>query len=178
MTTRATCSPRMLATCCVRKRWSPCSICGGSRGSPSTGSGPGRFSRPSSAIPGRLRGPTPQSRYLSLSFKEGRDYVSQLLGRSAANNFLASRNSCFATARGPFWAVLGIGRVRAPKQFPLFLQNVNEVPVKQSNGMESFWIAETLKYLWLLFGPDELLSLDDWVLNTEAHPLKISMTVA
>ena len=60
----------------------------------------------------------------------------------------------------------------------LILQDVNEVPVKQSNGMESFWIAETLKYLWLLFGPDELLSLDDWVLNTEAHPLKISLTAS
>ena len=58
------------------------------------------------------------------------------------------------------------------------VQNVNELPAKQGNGMESFWIAETLKYLWLLFGPDELLSLDDWVLNTEAHPLRISLTSA
>ena len=49
------------------------------------------------------------------------------------------------------------------------------VPVEQEDGMESFWIAETLKYLWLLFGPDDLLSLDKWVLNTEAHPLKISL---
>ena len=57
----------------------------------------------------------------------------------------------------------------------LFLQDVNAVPVEQEDGMESFWIAETLKYLWLLFGPDDLLSLDKWVLNTEAHPLKISL---
>lgn len=49
------------------------------------------------------------------------------------------------------------------------------MPVKQQDGMESFWLAETLKYLWLLFGPDELLSLDDWVLNTEAHPLRIAL---
>lgn len=30
--------------------------------------------------------------------------------------------------------------------------------------------AETLKYFYLLFGPDDLLPLDQIVLNTEAHP--------
>jgi hypothetical protein len=30
--------------------------------------------------------------------------------------------------------------------------------------------AETLKYFYLLFGPDDLLPLDKIVLNTEAHP--------
>ena len=30
--------------------------------------------------------------------------------------------------------------------------------------------AETLKYMYLLFGPDDLLPLDQIVLNTEAHP--------
>lgn len=48
------------------------------------------------------------------------------------------------------------------------------MPVKQQDGMETFWLAETLKYLWLLFGPDDLLDLETWVLNTEAHPLLIA----
>ncbi|KAJ9510291.1 hypothetical protein QJQ45_015764, partial [Haematococcus lacustris] len=41
--------------------------------------------------------------------------------------------------------------------------------------MESFWIAETLKYFWLLFSDDALdqLPLDQWVFNTEAHPLPV-----
>ena len=30
--------------------------------------------------------------------------------------------------------------------------------------------AETLKYLYLLFSPDDLLPLDKIVLNTEGHP--------
>ncbi|KPM40887.1 hypothetical protein AK830_g5659 [Neonectria ditissima] len=38
--------------------------------------------------------------------------------------------------------------------------------------MESFWIAETLKYYYLLFAEPDLISLDEWVLNTEAHPFK------
>lgn len=40
------------------------------------------------------------------------------------------------------------------------------------DSMESFWMAETLKYLYLLFAEPDLISLDDWVLNTEAHPFR------
>jgi mannosyl-oligosaccharide alpha-1,2-mannosidase len=40
------------------------------------------------------------------------------------------------------------------------------------DSMESFWIAETLKYYFLLFSEPDVISLDEWVLNTEAHPFK------
>ena len=43
------------------------------------------------------------------------------------------------------------------------------VPVLK-DSMESFWLAETLKYFYLLFSEPNLISLDEWVLNTEAHP--------
>ncbi|KAF0033697.1 hypothetical protein F2P81_013763 [Scophthalmus maximus] len=40
--------------------------------------------------------------------------------------------------------------------------------------MESFFLGETLKYLYLLFADDpDLISLDRFVFNTEAHPLPI-----
>lgn len=39
--------------------------------------------------------------------------------------------------------------------------------------MESFWIGETLKYLFLLFSDQSVLSLDNFVFTTEAHLLKI-----
>ncbi|KAJ8379700.1 hypothetical protein SKAU_G00004780 [Synaphobranchus kaupii] len=40
--------------------------------------------------------------------------------------------------------------------------------------MESFFLGETLKYFFLLFSDDpELISLDKYVFNTEAHPLPI-----
>jgi len=42
----------------------------------------------------------------------------------------------------------------------------------QMDSMESFWMAETLKYFYLIFSGPELISLDNYVLNTEAHPLK------
>ncbi|KAI0228052.1 Endoplasmic reticulum mannosyl-oligosaccharide 1,2-alpha-mannosidase [Lamellibrachia satsuma] len=42
------------------------------------------------------------------------------------------------------------------------------------NKMESFFLAETLKYFFLLFSDDhDLLPFDKFVFNTEAHPLPI-----
>lgn len=43
----------------------------------------------------------------------------------------------------------------------------------KDNMMQSFFLAETLKYLYLLFSPPSVISLDEWVFNTEAHPIKI-----
>lgn len=40
------------------------------------------------------------------------------------------------------------------------------------DSMESFWLAETLKYFYLVFSEFDVVNLDEWVLNTEAHPLK------
>uniref|UniRef100_A0A667YU05 alpha-1,2-Mannosidase n=1 Tax=Myripristis murdjan TaxID=586833 RepID=A0A667YU05_9TELE len=57
------------------------------------------------------------------------------------------------------------------------LQSFNKyTKVQRSHrpDMESFFLGETLKYLYLLFSDDmELLSLDKYVFNTEAHPLPI-----
>ncbi|KAK0728832.1 glycoside hydrolase [Lasiosphaeria miniovina] len=46
--------------------------------------------------------------------------------------------------------------------------DLDELP--QEDYMESFWLAETLKYFYLVFSPPDLISLDKYVLNTEAHP--------
>ena len=45
---------------------------------------------------------------------------------------------------------------------------------ERSNSMESFFFAETLKYLYLLYAPKNTLDLKTSVFNTEAHPLKRS----
>ena len=39
--------------------------------------------------------------------------------------------------------------------------------------MESFWIAETLKYLYLLQEEESSLPPDKYVFNTEAHPFSV-----
>eukprot|EP00759_Apiculatamorpha_spiralis_P047832 PhF_6_TR43354/c0_g1_i1/m.66416/K01230/MAN1; mannosyl-oligosaccharide alpha-1,2-mannosidase len=53
------------------------------------------------------------------------------------------------------------------------LRHVNVLPAPRDNIMQSFWMAETMKYLFLLFSDDATLDLNQWVLNTEAHPVKI-----
>ncbi|WFD04474.1 mannosyl-oligosaccharide 1,2-alpha-mannosidase [Malassezia obtusa] len=50
------------------------------------------------------------------------------------------------------------------------LHNVHNVPASHADSMESFTLAETFKYYYLLFSPPELVSLDDFVFTTEAHP--------
>ncbi len=52
------------------------------------------------------------------------------------------------------------------------LADVMDAHPRQQDSMESFWLAETLKYFYLLFSEPKLVSLDDYVLNTEAHPLR------
>lgn len=47
-----------------------------------------------------------------------------------------------------------------------------EYPLEKEDYMESFWLAETLKYFYLALSPPDLISLDDFVLNTEAHPFR------
>ncbi|KAI9826517.1 MAG: mannosyl-oligosaccharide alpha-1,2-mannosidase [Phylliscum demangeonii] len=49
------------------------------------------------------------------------------------------------------------------------INDVNAVPTSPRDNMESFWLAETLKYFYLLFSPPDLLPLDQIVINTEAH---------
>ncbi len=58
------------------------------------------------------------------------------------------------------------------------VQDVQKIPPPHSNLMESFWLAETLKYLWLIFSPESELPFDKFVLNTEAHPLLLQHKVA
>jgi mannosidase alpha-like ER degradation enhancer 2 len=46
------------------------------------------------------------------------------------------------------------------------------VTKEKGDRMHSFWFAETLKYLYLLFSPDAL-KFDEVVFNTEAHPFRV-----
>ncbi|XP_044757578.1 mannosyl-oligosaccharide alpha-1,2-mannosidase IA-like isoform X2 [Coccinella septempunctata] len=53
------------------------------------------------------------------------------------------------------------------------LKNVYTEDPQQDDVQQSFFLAETLKYLYLIFSDDNLISLDEWVFNTEAHPIPI-----
>jgi mannosidase alpha-like ER degradation enhancer 2 len=46
------------------------------------------------------------------------------------------------------------------------------VTKQQRDQMESFFLAETLKYAYLLFAPPETLDFNAVIFNTEAHPIR------
>jgi len=53
------------------------------------------------------------------------------------------------------------------------LKDVRLARPQQDDTMQSFFLAETLKYLYLLFDDTSHIAMDEWVFNTEAHPIKI-----
>jgi mannosyl-oligosaccharide alpha-1,2-mannosidase len=54
------------------------------------------------------------------------------------------------------------------------IRDVTAVPVIHDDFQQSFFLAETLKYLYLLFSPTNVIPLNEFVFNTEAHPFKIT----
>ncbi|PON44261.1 Glycoside hydrolase [Trema orientale] len=53
------------------------------------------------------------------------------------------------------------------------LDDVTTVPPHKRDKMETFFLGETLKYLYLLFGDSSVIPLDKFVFNSEAHPIPI-----
>lgn len=55
------------------------------------------------------------------------------------------------------------------------VKDVRQAQPQQKNEMETFFLAETVKYLYLTFVPNprKVIDLDEFVFNTEAHPLRI-----
>lgn len=62
----------------------------------------------------------------------------------------------------------------------IYICGIFQVPPPRRDKMESFWLGETLKYLYLLLDDSspQLLPLDQYVFNTEAHPLPIQDSAA
>ncbi|KAF9959922.1 hypothetical protein BGZ72_008430 [Mortierella alpina] len=52
------------------------------------------------------------------------------------------------------------------------LANVMDASEGMTDRMPSYFLGQTLKYLYLIFSPPELASLDDYVFTTEGHLLK------
>ena len=53
------------------------------------------------------------------------------------------------------------------------LKDVRSPNPGHDNTMQSFFLAETLKYFYLIFSDSDTINLDEWVLNTEAHPIRV-----
>jgi mannosyl-oligosaccharide alpha-1,2-mannosidase len=53
------------------------------------------------------------------------------------------------------------------------IRDVYESSPQKDDVQQSFFLAETLKYLYLTFSDDSVIPLDKYVFNTEAHPFRI-----
>jgi mannosyl-oligosaccharide alpha-1,2-mannosidase len=67
---------------------------------------------------------------------------------------------------------LAVDRHTSTKYGNSAIDDVTKLAPTLNDEMESFWLAETLKYFYLLFETEDVVSLDKWVLNTEAHPFE------
>ncbi|KAL2913733.1 ER degradation-enhancing alpha-mannosidase-like protein 2 [Polyrhizophydium stewartii] len=57
-----------------------------------------------------------------------------------------------------------------------FSNIVSIATLEKEDKMESFFLAETLKYLYLLFDPENEYNKEGYVFNTEAHPFPVYRT--
>ncbi len=55
-----------------------------------------------------------------------------------------------------------------------FAELKNVITKEKDDHMDSFFLAETLKYLYLLFSPPRTLDFNKIIFNTEAHPMQRS----
>ncbi|CAF0791171.1 unnamed protein product [Didymodactylos carnosus] len=53
------------------------------------------------------------------------------------------------------------------------IRDVYSVPPSHDDVQQSFFLAETLKYLYLIYTEDSVIQLNKYVFNTEAHPFQI-----
>jgi hypothetical protein len=88
-----------------------------------------------------------------------------------------------ATYREWGWAIFSAfeRHARVPSGGYASIRSVLDVPPtwRSDDKMETWLLSETLKYLYLLFSDEtELISLDEWVFNTEGHPLPVMNQLA
>lgn len=95
--------------------------------------------------------------------------------------FLESTYFLYTATNDPYYLQVGKNVLKSLQKYarvPCGYAAVNDVRTgKHEDRMDSFVLAETLKYLFLLFAdPDELvLDLDEFIFTTEAHLLPLSL---
>ncbi len=82
----------------------------------------------------------------------------------------------FQATGEPYYQRMGQGLLDSLKKYcrvPEGYAELKSVITKEkADRMESYFLAETLKYLYLLFAPPETLQFRQVIFNTEAHPIR------
>ncbi|CCO31298.1 mannosyl-oligosaccharide alpha-1,2-mannosidase [Rhizoctonia solani AG-1 IB] len=84
------------------------------------------------------------------------------------------------TTKDPVWRERGWAAFQAIEKYSKTKYGYGSVSHVDNKGaagatdsQPSYFLAETLKYLFLLFSDDSALPLDQFIFNTEAHPLGV-----
>ena len=116
----------------------------------------------------------PDEEGLPKGFKNARDPRYILRPEAIESIFLMYRITGNEEYREIAWSMFQA--IRRSTETDLAFSAIDDIKVEgattKTDSMESFWLAETLKYFYLIFSPPELISLDEYVLNTEAHPFR------
>ncbi|KAB5583130.1 glycoside hydrolase family 47 protein [Coniochaeta sp. 2T2.1] len=111
---------------------------------------------------------------LAKGFRNARDPRYLLRPEAIESIFVLYRVTGDEALRETAWTMFQ--RIMMATETPLGNAAVVNVTVsgetEKEDSMESFWMAETLKYFYLIFSPPDVVSLDEFVLNTEAHPFR------
>ncbi|KAM5343233.1 hypothetical protein ACJ41O_014199 [Fusarium nematophilum] len=106
-------------------------------------------------------------------FRHARDPRYLLRPEAIESVFIMYRLTGDAVWQDTAWDMFqAIVRYTATEHANAAIEDVMSQETKQTDSMESFWLSETLKYFYLVFSPPDVVSLDEFVLNTEAHPFR------
>lgn len=96
--------------------------------------------------------------------------------------FLESTYFLYIATSDPYYLEVGKNVLNSLQKYarvPCGYAAVNDVRTgKQEDRMDSFVLAETFKYLYLLFADkeDSILNLDEFIFTTEGHLLPLSLS--
>ncbi|KAL2131435.1 hypothetical protein VTI74DRAFT_5104 [Chaetomium olivicolor] len=107
-------------------------------------------------------------------FKNARDTRYILRPEAIESVFLLYRMTGKEDLRELAWRMFQavVKSTETPLAYSAISDVTTEGETTKTDSMESFWLAETLKYFYLIFSPPDLISLDEFVFNTEAHPFR------
>ncbi|KAF8217039.1 glycoside hydrolase family 47 protein [Mycena galopus ATCC 62051] len=109
----------------------------------------------------------------------GRDYAARKTGYLLRPETVESLYIMWRVTGETKWREMGwriFEAIERETRTPIGYANLKTVeisPALKLDTMPSYFLAETLKYLYLMFLNEEPLPLDAWVFNTEAHPLPV-----
>lgn len=93
--------------------------------------------------------------------------------------FIESTLFLYQATKDPMYLQIGKEILRNLQQFtrtPCGFASITDIKTKKlEDRLDSYFFSETLKYLYLLFDPQNIYNSEDFVFTTEGHPIPISI---